>query len=313
MFLKDNNPDRSAKGAARQLDKLCAKMEQLCVPVQDALMRIASGQDSSEARQRIEQFQEKLSIVNGALYLLNERQCAPGGGMSQRLAARIASQTKAERSAAPATAKATGDVATAPIAQGSCSFLSLATLLQLLAKQKKSGKLTLQLKEESVTLAVHAGDVVYVSCTPSRRGERLGELLVNNGAVAREHLMSFVDGYRSRGEHFGMALVERGVVSKEAMDRALMQQVQQRLDRAFAEPDCTFTFCEGDEEAPTGLAIGIEDFLESTGRSPAARKGNEGLPSAFGRSPKGFDTEPSVAARKWQGGVGNGWGWKEDK
>ncbi len=310
MFLKDNNPDRNAKAAARQLDKLCAKMEQLCVPVQDALMRIASGQDSAEARQRIDQFQEKLSIVNGALFVLNERQCAPGGGMSQRLAARIASKSPAPTET-PTQAAANGSP-NPPSLQGSCTFLSLATLLQLLAEQKKSGSITLGLSQETITLMIEDGDVVYVSCSPSRRGERLGELLVANGDVLRDHLIAFVDSYRSKGEHFGMALVERGVVSKEALTRALMQQVQQRLDRAFAEPGCSFVFHEGHHGNPTGLAIDVADFLENTGRAPAPRKSDADLAPTFGGDATA-ESPPSIAASKWQGGLDSGWGWKQDK
>lgn len=309
MFLKDDNPDRGAKAATRQLDKLCSKMEQLCVPVQDALMRIAAGQDSPEARQRIEQFQEKLSIVSGALYLLNERQCAPGGGMSQRLAARIASKGPGSAPRAPQDASAD---APAPTLQGSCTALPLARLLQLLAEQKQSGALTLGLAQETITLVVQEGDVVYVSCTPSRRGERLGELLVANGAVAREHLMAFVDGYRSRGEHFGMALVERGVVSKDALTAALMQQLQQRLDRAFAEPGCSFSFSPGTHTNPTGITVDVAEFLETTGRVEAPRKADRDLAPTFGGD-SGAAARPSPAASKWQGGIGDGWGWKEDK
>ncbi|MCA8965926.1 MAG: DUF4388 domain-containing protein [Planctomycetes bacterium] len=310
MFLKDNNPDRNAKAAARQLDKICAKMEQLCVPVQDALMRIAGGLDSPEARQRIEQFQEKLSIVNGALFVLNERQCAPGGGMSQRLAARIASKGPAPNNS-PARDDAAADEAR-PSLQGSCSSLSLAALLQLLAEQKKSGSVTLGLAQETITLMIEDGDVVYVSCSPSRRGERLGELLVANGDVVRDHLIAFVDSYRSKGEHFGMALVERGVVSQEALTRALMQQVQQRLDRAFAEPNCSFVFHEGRHGNPTGLTVDVADFLETTGRAPAPRKSDADLAPSFGNG-EADAPPPSIAASKWQGGLDSGWGWKEDK
>ncbi len=309
MSHDDRQKVRQARATARLLEKLCRKMEKLCVPMQDVLMRVAAGHADDVARQRVEQFQEKLGIVTGALYVLNDRKYSPGGGVSQRLAARAIQRLKDGPAVAPAP-QSTPTTAP-PSLQGTCAFLPLATLLRLLARQKRSGTVVLNLGEETITLAISGGDVVHVAAQPPRRGERLGELLIEAGDVVREHLMSFTDR-RSPSRHYGIALVENGIVSPDALTRALTRQAQLRLDRAFACTTCTFAFHEGEVAAATGLMVDVGEFLDGTGRGAAQTRTPE-LAPALGAAPAAAGQAVAKPAGTWNDAPGADWRWREDK
>ncbi len=306
--MKQKQLDRQSKASLREIEKLCGKVEKLCVPLQAVLLRIAEEPLNVEVLQRLEQFQETFSIIGGGLYMIQHRSCKPGGGASQRMAAQIIERMRSQSVGGDATSDL--PAGSPPSLKGSCQVFPIMSVLELLASQRKTGVMSLGLEDETVTLHIVEGAIVHVSCTPLRRGERLGEMLIEAGDVSIEHFMAFADTHRATGGLLGIALVDNKVVSEEALTRTLVHQLNKRLERVFASDDCSFEFHEGPIEAGTGLNISVAELLidgqveDSRGTAPTGVQA-----PAIGGPATGFggDQSPSVAD-KWQGGSNDSWG-----
>jgi Domain of unknown function (DUF4388) len=258
--------DKQSKAALRDLSRLCDKAEKLCVPIQRVLVETAVLPPHREIVQRVDQFQTRLAVVNAALHQLEERSFKRGGGAAERHASQAMRRMQSSRVGASGTnapAKAPDRGATLA---GKCPEFPLTSVLQFVVAQKKTGTLKIKLPDEVLSFQVVDGNIVHSSTDRPRRGERLGEILIENGHVTMHHFMAFVDSFRSENRLLGMAMVEKGLVTQDALTSALEEQMQTHFDRAFDADECSFEFFVSSLSGPTGLHISVSEFLVDTGR-----------------------------------------------
>jgi Domain of unknown function (DUF4388) len=258
--------DKQSKAALRDLSRLCDKAEKLCVPIQRVLVETAVLPPHREIVQRVDQFQTRLAVVNAALHQLEERSFKRGGGAAERHASQAMRRMQSSRVGASGTkARAKASSGGATLA-GKCPEFPLTSVLQFVVAQKKTGTLKIKLPDESLSFQVVDGNIVHSSTDRPRRGERLGEILIENGHVTMHHFMAFVDSFRSEDRLLGMAMVEKGLVTQDALTSALEEQMQTHFDRAFDAEECSFEFFVSPLSGQTGLHISVSEFLVDTGR-----------------------------------------------
>jgi hypothetical protein len=135
---------------------------------------------------------------------------------------------------------------------GSSTCISLPDLLGFLHVQGKSGTLRVRLERESLTIAFRKGDLVLASSDNSPVGCRLGEILVEQGALAREELQSFLVYHCSKSGKLGRALEVRDLVTEEDLRAALDRQMHALFSRLFQARDADFSFREDEIPPETG-------------------------------------------------------------
>lgn len=123
--------------------------------------------------------------------------------------------------------------------------ISLPGLLGFLETQRKSGQLKVQLPDEEATLEFDEGLLVLAVSNHMPPEERLGELLVRQGAVQKERLEAFLLCFRSSTRRLGEALLQGELVSQDALCDALDLQAQLLFQRLISTPGLQYVFREG--------------------------------------------------------------------
>ena len=127
---------------------------------------------------------------------------------------------------------------------GSLRETSVADVLQLLSIGRKTGCLSLTHRGTFASVFFDNGLVTYASVV--NRRERIGERLVQAGAISAEQLRSALDTQRQRPEaRIGDVLVEMALVSREAVERQIRALVEEAVYFLFPWTDGTFTFIAG--------------------------------------------------------------------
>lgn len=261
---------KRSQARLKALSKLCRKVEVLCLPLQGVILSALNDAEVHEVLECVEQFEGKLAAVNAALHQLHERSLFRGGGASRRYAKKRVEQIRTtSKVAAPQTAADGTPRILATSLQGTCPEFPLVPVFQFIASHRKSGHLQIKLAEEIITIGILSGRVVHTSTDQPRRGERLGEIMIQHGSVKSDHFIAFIDAFRPElGRPLGIALVEDNVVTSEQLTEALTDQMQFHFDRVFEAESCSFIFYEDELSPSTGLSIGVSEFLIGTGRSP---------------------------------------------
>jgi hypothetical protein len=117
--------------------------------------------------------------------------------------------------------------------QGSIKDFGLPDIFQLIGLQRKTGILTLKHAEETVTVTFENGMVVNADSTTQRLEERLGSLLVKQGALSEEKLEEVVQKQRATLQRLGHILVSNSYISQKDLQAALQVQVSQNVFRLF--------------------------------------------------------------------------------
>lgn len=130
--------------------------------------------------------------------------------------------------------------------RGDLRALSGASLLRVLADEKKTGVLYLVRSERRGALCFSKGDIIAIS---GDGWNRLGELLVENGAISRDVLDRSLELARSSGKRLGEILLHSRFVDentlREIMNHHIRTSVQDLLDWSeghFEYQDCAVDF-----------------------------------------------------------------------
>jgi tetratricopeptide (TPR) repeat protein len=127
---------------------------------------------------------------------------------------------------------------------GSLRETSLADVLQLLSMSRKSGCLSLTHRGKFASVFFESGRVTYASIV--NRRERIGERLVQAGAITSEQLRIALEKQRERPEaRIGDILVEMALVTRNVLELQLRAQVEEAVLLLFPWTDGTFTFIAG--------------------------------------------------------------------
>lgn len=125
--------------------------------------------------------------------------------------------------------------------EGSLHDVSLADICQLLSMGRKSGRLTMTDKSNFGHIFFNEGRVVYSSLV--HRRDRLGELLVKNGAITAEALTQAMAQQATQGGTLlGQLLVSAGALSQKELEKYISVQIEEAVYHLFTWNTGTFRF-----------------------------------------------------------------------
>jgi hypothetical protein len=157
--------------------------------------------------------------------------------------------------------------------RGSSDSVPMHRLLAFIADLGKSGVLWVTTREETFTVQFRAGSVVNAFSNKAPAGQRLGEILVEQGVFGEQDLDRFLDSWRPDGRgKFGGHLLNGKGVSVKQLQAALEAQVKKLAERLLKAERASFTFSErrhADEPGTDEVRIRVADLLFGAG-PPAA-------------------------------------------
>lgn len=111
--------------------------------------------------------------------------------------------------------------------QGDFEGLTLASILQLLCNDQKTGVLTVTCEGEESRVFFEEGTIIYA--TASLKEARLGYLMRNDGVISAQQLQKCLAQAKETKSHLGTILVEKGYISIEILKKYNTQQVEMIL------------------------------------------------------------------------------------
>ena len=108
--------------------------------------------------------------------------------------------------------------------QGDFEGLTLASILQLLCNDQKTGVLTVSCEEEETRVFFDQGTIVYASA--SLREARLGFLLRTDGIISAQQLKKCLALAKEEKMHLGKILVDKGYISLDTLKKYNTRQVE---------------------------------------------------------------------------------------
>jgi len=163
--------------------------------------------------------------------------------------------------------------------RGDLRALSGPSLLRVLADEKKTGVLYLVRSDRRGALCFSKGDIIAIS---GDGWNRLGEILVENGAISRRVLDRSLELARSSGKRLGEILLGSGFVAentlREIMNHHIRTSVQDLLDWSeghFEYQDCAVDF------SGIGVTPAVPGDLQQEPRRKAKKREYSRLPVAW--------------------------------
>jgi tetratricopeptide (TPR) repeat protein len=146
--------------------------------------------------------------------------------------------------------------------KGSLREASLPDVLQLLALGQKAGRLSLTDRNSLGYIFFDNGRITYASIV--NRRDRLGDILVNKGKITKEQLDAAI-GKQSleRDKRLGQHLVEGGAISRADLEEFVRIQVEEAVFYLFTWTRGSFHFEAGvePEEQDVRVSINPESVL----------------------------------------------------
>ena len=128
--------------------------------------------------------------------------------------------------------------------RGTLRDFSLGEILQLISFQRKTGVLTVEGGEDTVSVSFLDGKVVAADSLKRRFENRLGNLLVRAGKLTPEVLTGVLDEQKRLGQRIGFVLINRGLVSPADLQAALRTQILNLIYRLFRWNDGRYYFSQ---------------------------------------------------------------------
>jgi hypothetical protein len=130
---------------------------------------------------------------------------------------------------------------------GHVDLLGLGNLLQLLAVNKCEGFLTVKRGHEEQTIHLSEGGIRLLASTAPRikRVARLARIVMGPSPILPEQLKKILKGERLLGWTLGHLALANTAVSKQDVEGALRQQVEEEILDMFVWTEAHFEFVEG--------------------------------------------------------------------
>jgi len=129
------------------------------------------------------------------------------------------------------------------VLRGHARWFLAPDLIAYLGSAKKSGVLRISTTSEVFTIEFLAGDIVHCESTRPYSSQRLGDILISQGALDRLTLETQLGAPSPL--RLGARLLHRGIITKRQLDAALETQVQILFCRLCREEARNFTFWTG--------------------------------------------------------------------
>lgn len=144
---------------------------------------------------------------------------------------------------------------------GHSRAISVPEMLEFLSLMNKTGVLEVATKTEHFTLELEGGEIVHASSNSAPPEERLGAILIKQGALTEQGLQDFLKSNKS-SRKLGQALQEGQVITPLALSQALSHQIQQLFTRVFTTQEAFYIFREGKpQNDDSGLRMNVTGLL----------------------------------------------------
>lgn len=128
--------------------------------------------------------------------------------------------------------------------EGTLRVFSLTDIFQVLGLQRKSGTLTVEGEDDTVTVSFLGGQVVSADSSARRLENRIGTLLVRAGRINEEQLQRVLEVQKESQQRLGFLLIRERLVTPEDLREALRLQIFRIIFSAFRWTDGRFRFSQ---------------------------------------------------------------------
>ena len=170
-----------------------------------------------------------------------------------------------------------------PLLNGDIHYFRLPEVLQLIAMQWLTGRLSLRMDDKKVDIYLRKGKVAFATGDDRGANEQLGSLLVRMGKLDQVAVDKALARSRETREKLGRVLIDSGVAGMDVIRNALFKQTERSIYKAMAWGEGSFSFecCampEFVEDIP--LELTVESLiLEGVRRIGEERAISEKIPS----------------------------------
>jgi hypothetical protein len=168
--------------------------------------------------------------------------------------------------------------------EGDLSLFQLSDVLQVVARQRKTGILTVQGKSDILAVSFLAGEIVAADALNQSFEDLLGEVLASRGTVSPQRFGVLAERQRSSGERLVDFLVAQGLVGREELLDALRELTYRLLVEVLRWREGQFKFYGGEEVAyEEGITpLRVEEVLMRALRELAGEPGrNVAVPHGY--------------------------------
>jgi hypothetical protein len=130
--------------------------------------------------------------------------------------------------------------------QGTIKDFGLADIFQLIGIQRKTGLLTLENDEDTVTVTFNEGQVAWADTRLRNLEDLLGSVLVRTGRITEGQLEQALQIQKKTLQRLGYILVDSEFISEEELAEALRIQVTQIVYRLFRWREGRYNFAPKD-------------------------------------------------------------------
>jgi hypothetical protein len=153
--------------------------------------------------------------------------------------------------------------------EGTLRDFSVRDVFQVLGLQKKTGILTIDGPNDTITVSVLAGEIIAADSTARSLEDRLGNLLVLSEKLSSEGLAAALESKSKTREPLAMLLAREELVSPEDLGEATRLEVLRIVRSAFGWTEGKFRFRQQVVSAHNGALpspIPTEQLLRDTAR-----------------------------------------------
>lgn len=149
--------------------------------------------------------------------------------------------------------------------KGTLEEFALADIFRLLSWAKKTGKLDVARSAGSGKIFFRDGEVYYAESSISR--EPLGQKLIRSGLLTEGQLVKALDQNASSGERVGQILVDNGWVAPEQLQAALRQQIEDAVFDLLRWELGEFQYDQGVEaDIEVQISVSVENLIIEASR-----------------------------------------------
>lgn len=176
--------------------------------------------------------------------------------------------------------------------EGTLKVFSLTDIFQMLGLQRKTGVLSVEGEDDTITISFLGGQVVAAESTVRRLDNRLGNLLIRAGYVTQEQLDRVLAVQNETRQRMGFLLVREGLIEPRELREALRLQIARIVYTAFRWPDGRFRFSQeglvdydADHMAPVSIDSILMEAAQMVDEWPLFEKKIGSLSAVYRRAP----------------------------
>lgn len=176
--------------------------------------------------------------------------------------------------------------------EGTLRVFSLTDIFQMLGLQRKTGVLTVEGEDDTVTISFLGGQVVAAESETRRLENRLGNLLLRAGYVTQDQLDQVLVMQKETQQRMGFLLVRERLVDPQELREALRLQISRIVYSAFRWSDGKFRFSQegmvdydADHMAPVSTDTILMEAAQMVDEWPLLEKKIGSLSSVYRRAP----------------------------